>query len=71
MSDELPTIEFVTESGERRRVSYERDGARVVRRVCRHLDGDWVPIGGEALRSLSIGGEARMPVTVQTKRADD
>ena len=66
-SSDLPTIEFVTEGGARRRVSYERaeETARVVRREYRLLDGGWVAAGAEELRSLEIDGEARMPVNLR------
>ena len=69
MSDDLPTIEYETDSGHRRRVSYERaeETARVVRREYRLLDDGWVAAGAEELRSLEIDGEARMPVTLRTK----
>ena len=66
-SSDLPTIEFVTESGAHRRIAYERVGEnqRVVRRVS-HYDGDgWRPVGQEELRPLEIDGEARMPVNLR------
>ena len=66
-SSDLPTIEFVTESGARRRVEYERVGEarRVVRRELRHSGSEWVTIGSERVRSLEIDGEARMPVNLR------
>ena len=66
-SSDLPTIEFVTESGARRRVEYERVGEnqRVVRRVSHYDDGGWRSVGQEELRSLEIDGEARMPVNLR------
>ena len=69
MSDDLPTIEFVTEGGARRRIEYERAGEarHVVRRELRYDRGEWVTVGAEELRSLEIDGEARMPVTLRTK----
>lgn len=70
MSD-LPMVEFVTESGARRRIAYERDpSAGVVRHEWRHDGDEWVPIGAETLRSLEIDGEARMPVDVRTAVGD-
>ena len=67
-SSDLPTIEFVTESGARRRIAYERVGEnqRVVRRVSHYDDGGWRPVGQEELRSLEIDGEARSPVDLRT-----
>ena len=67
-SSDLPTIEFVTESGARRRISYERVGEnqRVVRRESHYDDGGWRPVGQEELRSLTLDGEARSPVDLRT-----
>ena len=67
-SSDLPTIEFVTESGARRRIAYERvaENQRVVRRVSHYDDGGWRPVGQEELRSLEIDGEARSPVDLRT-----
>ena len=67
-SSDLPTIEFVTEGGARRRIAYERVGEnqRVVRRVSHYDDGGWRPVGQEEVRSLEIDGEARSPVDQRT-----
>ena len=67
-SSDLPTIEFVTESGAHRRIAYERVGEnqRVVRRVSHYDGGGWRPVGQEELRSLEIDGEARSPVDLRT-----
>jgi len=65
MSD-LPTIAYETESGERRRVRYERvkgEPWNVTRHVDR-WDGEWVPCGGERLTELTIHGEHRAAVTI-------
>ena len=66
-SSHLPTIEFISESGARRRIAYERVGEarRVVRRELRHSGSEWVTIGSERVRSLEIDGEARMPVNLR------
>ena len=66
-SSDLPTIEFLTEGGARRRIEYERVGEarRVVRRELRHSGSEWVTIGAERVRSLEIDGEARMPVNLR------
>jgi len=68
MSDDLPTIEFISESGARRRIEYERVGEnqRVVRRVSHYEEDRWRPVGQEELRSLTIDGEARSPVDLRT-----
>jgi len=68
MSDDLPTIEFISESGARRRVEYERVGEnqRVVRCVSHYEEDRWRPVGQEELRSLTIDGEARSPVDLRT-----
>ena len=65
---DLPTIEFVTESGARRRIAYERAGEarHVVRRESRFTGGEWVTVGAERVRSLEIDGEARSPVDLRT-----
>jgi len=73
MPDDLPTIAFTTEHGERRRVRYERDPERPYR-VERHVDrwdaddGEWKPCGGEALAELVIDGEHRAAVTLTEDR---
>ena len=71
-SSDLPTIEFVTEGGARRRIEYERVGEarRVVRRELRHSGSEWVTIGSERVRSLEIDGEARSPVDLLTAVGD-
>jgi len=66
MSD-LPTIAYQTESGERRRVRYERTDRkpwRVERYVDRWDGRTWVPCGGETLSELVIDEEHRAAVTV-------
>jgi len=69
MPDDLPTIAYTTESGERRRIRYERVDGRPWQ-VERHVDrwddseGEWVPCGGEPLSELVINGEHRAAVTV-------
>ena len=67
-NSDLPTIEFVTEDGARRRIAYERVGEnqRVVRRESHYDEGGWRPVGQEELRSLEIDGEARSPVDLRT-----
>jgi hypothetical protein len=65
----LPTVAYTTESGERRRVRYERVPDKPYRAE-RHVDrwdddeGEWVPCGGELLGELVIDGEHRAAVTV-------
>ena len=66
MSD-LPTIAYTTESGERRRVRYERAPEKPWR-VERHVDrpdgsGGWVPCGSEQLTEVVVEGEHRAAVT--------
>lgn len=66
MSD-LPTITYTTESGERRRVRYERVPGKpwtAERHVDRYDGRTWVPCGGEELSELVIEGEHRAAVTV-------
>ena len=68
MPDDLPTIAYTTESGERRRVRYERVDGRPWG-VERHVDrpdgsGGWDPCGGDRLSELVIQGEHRAAVTV-------
>ncbi|OYR51522.1 hypothetical protein DJ73_13065 [Halorubrum sp. Ea1] len=63
----LPTIAYTTESGERRRVRYERAPGKPyqVERYVDRWDGrTWVPSGGEPLNELVIEGEHRAAVTV-------
>ena len=67
MSD-LPTIAYTTESGERRRIRYERVAGEPWR-VERHVDrpdgsGGWEPCGGELLTELVIDAEHRAAVTI-------
>jgi len=68
MPGELPTIAYETESGERRRVRYERvDGQPW--KAERYVDrpdgsGGWEPCGGEPLTELVIWGEHRAAVSV-------
>jgi len=67
-SGDLSTIAYETDSGERRRVRYERVDGRPWQ-VERHVDrpdgsGGWVPCGGEPLSELVIEGEHRAAVTV-------
>lgn len=65
MSD-LPTIAYETESGERRRVRYERVEGEPLN-VTRHVDrwdGEWVPCGSERLTELTIYDEHRAAVTL-------
>ena len=68
MPGDLPTITYRTESGERRRVRYERDidtpwhAERIVERP--DGDGDWVPVGRESLAELHVDGECRSAVTI-------
>ena len=67
MPDDLPTIAYTTESGERRRVRYERVADkpwRVTRHVDRWGDGEWAPCGGERLSALVIEGEHRAAVAI-------
>ena len=66
MSD-LPTIAYETESGERRRVRYERnpDKPHQAERHVDRWDGrTWVPCGGESLTELVIEGEHRAAVSI-------
>ena len=68
---ELPTIEFVTESGARRKVEYERNGDapwqahRTEFEAEETVDGEteWRFVGGEPLRELTLNGE---PATART-----
>ncbi|MDB2283683.1 hypothetical protein PM038_00135 [Halorubrum ezzemoulense] len=65
----LPTVAYTTESGERRRVRYERvpdEPYRAERHVDRWDDdeSEWVSCGGEPLAELVIDGEHRAAVTV-------
>ncbi len=67
MSD-LPTIAYETQSGERRRVRYERVPGEAWN-VERHVDrpdgeGGWTPCGREQLTELVIEGEHRAAVTI-------
>ena len=74
---ELPTIEFVTESGARRRIAYERvrENQRVVRRVS-HYDGDgWRPVGQDAVHAAirddsvdGVGAHASTPAPSASAR---
>lgn len=64
---ELPTIAYETESGERRRVRYERVPEkpwRVERRVDRWDGRTWVPCGVDPLSELVVDGEHRAAVTI-------
>lgn len=66
--DDLPTIAFTTEAGERRRIRYERDEAAPWR-VERHVDRwdaerGWVPVGVEELAELRVDGEHRAAVSL-------
>jgi hypothetical protein len=67
--DDLPTIAYTTESGERRRVRYERNPEKP-HRAERHVDrwdedeGEWKPCGAEPLSELVIDNEHRAAVTV-------
>lgn len=65
MSD-LPTIAYETESGERRRVRYERVESEPwnVTRYVDRWDDEWVPCGAECLSELTIHGEHRAAVTI-------
>ena len=68
MSEELiHTQTYVTESGARRRVEFERDAdtGRAVRRELRRVDGEWVALGSETLRALEIDGEVRSAVDLR------
>jgi hypothetical protein len=66
---DLPTVAYTTESGERRRVRYERVPDKPYRAE-RHVDrwdddaGEWAPCGGEPLAELVIDGEHRAAVTL-------
>ena len=67
-SGDLPTIAYETQSGERRRVRYERTEQKPWN-VERHVDrpdgeGGWTPCGGEQLTELVIDDEHRAAVTV-------
>lgn len=67
MSD-LPTIAYTTESGERRRVRYERvpeQPWKVERCVDRHDGRAWVPCGADLLAKLVVDGEHRAAVTLE------
>jgi len=63
----LPTIAYTTESGERRRVRYERNPDKP-HRAERHVDRwdgrTWVPCGSEELSELVVQGEHRAAVTL-------
>ena len=66
MSDDLPTITYMTESGERHRIDYKRDprDPTNVWRVVQRYDpesGEWQPVGKESLEELVIDEEHRMP----------
>ena len=66
--DDLPTIAYETESGERRRVRYERvpeQPWKVERRVDRHDGRTWVPCGADPLTELVVDGEHRAAVTLE------
>jgi len=68
MPDDLPTIAYTTEWGERRRVRYERIEGRPWE-VERHVDrpdgaGGWEPCGTTVLDELVIQGEHRAAVTI-------
>jgi hypothetical protein len=65
--DLIHTQTYVTESGARRRVEFERDAdtGRAVRRELRRVDGEWVTLGSETLRSLEINGEVRSAVDLR------
>lgn len=68
MSEELiHTQTYVTESGARRRVEFERDAdtGRAIRRELRRVDGEWVALGSETLRALEIDGETRSAVDLR------
>jgi len=68
MSNELiQTQTYVTESGARRRVEFERDAdtGRAVRRELRRVDGEWHPLGAETLRALKVNGETRSAVDLR------
>jgi len=68
MPSELPTIEYVTEAGARRKVDYSRNedapwqAHRTEYEAEKTVDGEteWRFVGGEPLRELRVGGE---PVT--------
>lgn len=67
MTDDLPTITYTTESGERRRIRYERapDAPwRANRYVDRWNGRTWVPCGSESLTEVVIDGEHRTAVTL-------
>ncbi|OYR68166.1 hypothetical protein DJ78_14535 [Halorubrum ezzemoulense] len=64
---DLPTIAYTTESGERRRVRYERvpdKPYRVERHVDRWDGRTWEPCGSDPLTELVIEGEHRAAVTL-------
>lgn len=66
MSD-LPTIAYTTESGERRRVRYERNPEKpwqAERHVDRWDGRTWEPCGSDPLIELVIEGEHRAAVTL-------
>ena len=69
--DDLPTIEYTTQAGERRRVRYTRTPEkpwRTERHVDRpapeEADRKWEPCGSEQLTELVIDDEHRAAVTV-------
>lgn len=69
MSDDLPTITYTTESGERQRIDYQRDprDPTNVWRVVQQFDtaaDEWRPVGKEPLDELAVDGEHRMPRAV-------
>jgi hypothetical protein len=63
----LPTIAYTTESGERRRVRYERNPDKP-HRAERHVDRwdgrTWVPCGSEELSELVVDGEHRAAISI-------
>ncbi|ELZ48962.1 hypothetical protein C464_06110 [Halorubrum coriense DSM 10284] len=63
----LPTIAYQAESGERRRVRYERTPGKP-HQAERHVDRwdgrTWVPCGGEELDELVVEGEHRAAVSL-------
>ena len=69
MSDDLPTITYMTESGQRHRIDYKRDPRdptnvwRVVQQFDRNTD-EWRSVGKESLEELVVDGEHRMPRAV-------
>jgi hypothetical protein len=67
MSEDLPTVIYETEHGERRRVRYERVAGKawkVERRVDRWDGRTWVPCGADPLTELVVDGEHRAAVRV-------